>query len=312
MDLNYIPGDKIDRKKWDRCIDKAVNGNICAYSWFLDIMCSGWGGLVADNYAYIMPLPVASRYGVSYILQPGFIQQLGVFGIRLPDSEIISRFLTAIPNEIKVVDYHFNDQNNMPSGWNVEMRNNFLLKLDKPYEVIKTGYTHNLVRNLKKSDHAGFHIIINNDPLPLIKMFREQNRQNFLFLKVENWQRLSSVIHACLSRNKAKVWSVYNQGNVFCGGIVWLFSQEKAVFYFSAQSKVGRNEGAMAWLIDAFIRDNTSSDIVLDFEGSVMPGLARFYGSFGSVMQLYPRLTMNRLSPFLKMLYRGYRKLKKA
>ena len=307
----YIPGDRIDREKWDRCIANAVNGNICGYSWFMDIMCSGWGGLVEDDYEYIMPLPVARRFGISYLLQPRFIQQSGVFGALQPDIETIGRFLEALPGEISVVDYHFNDQNSLPSAWDVEMRTNLLLKTDRPYEELRHTYSQNLIRNLKKSSYSGFHFTKSHDPEPLIKLFREENRKKFSFLKEENFRRLTGVIHACLHRDKAEVWTIYSKEKELCGGIIWLYSHNRALFYFSAQSKAGREGGALAWLIDAFIRENSSSGTILDFEGSVHPGLTRFYGSFGPVIQSYSRLKINHLSPFFKLVYLLYRKMKK-
>jgi hypothetical protein len=188
---------------------------------------------------------------------------------------------------------------------------NLVLKLDKPYTELRQTYSKNLIRNLKKSDHSAFYIIKNDDPKPLIKLFREEKGPGLAFLKDENYLQLTRVVQACLDRNKAKVWSVYNQQNELCAGAVWLYNHGKAVFYFSAQSKTGRSEGAMAWLIDAFICEHASSGETLDFEGSANPGLARFYGSFGSVLQPYPRIKINRLSPVLKMMYAFYRKIKK-
>ena len=187
----------------------------------------------------------------------------------------------------------------------------FLLNIDKPYEELKLAYHHNLLRKLKKSVHAGFHIIKNNNPDPLIKLFREENGKRFSFLKDKDYTKLALVVQACLHRDKAKVWSVYNRENVLCGGTIWLFSHGRALFYFSVQGKNEKAEGALAWLIDAFIKENATSGIVLDFEGSVHPGLARFYGSFGSESHFYPRLKVNHLSPFLKFAYSFYRKLTK-
>ena len=307
----YISGEKIDHEKWDRCIDQAVNGNICGYSWFLDIMCKGWGGLVQGDYEYIMPVQVAKRFGIRYMLQPRFIQQSGVFGSISPDVDTVGFFLEALPEEIKVIDYHFNEQNRLPLRFELEMRTNFLLKTDKPYEELKLAYNHNLLRKLRKSVHSGFHIIKNNNPEPLIKLFRDENGNRFSFLKDKDYTKLALVIQACIHRDKAKVWSVYNSEKELCGGVVWLFSHDSAVLYFSVQGKNEKAEGALAWLIDAFIQENASSDLVLDFEGSVHPGLARFYGSFGSVVHTYTRLKINNLSPFSKLVYSFYRKLTK-
>jgi len=307
----YIPGDQIDRERWDRCLEAAVNGNIGGFSWFLDIMSPGWGGLVKGDYDYVMPVPVARRFGINYLLQPRFIQQSGVFGMISPDTATVCMFLNALPNEISVIDYHFNEQNSLPSGLDVEMRTNFLLKTDKPYEELKLAYNHNLLRKLRKSVHSGFHIIKNNKPEPLIKLFKEENGKRFSFLKDKDYMKLALVIQACIQRDKAQVWSVYNSKNDLCGGAIWLFSHDRAVLYFSVQGKNENAGGALAWLIDSFISENATSGILLDFEGSVHPGLARFYGSFGSEAHFYSRLKINHLSPFLKFVYSFYRKLTK-
>lgn len=309
--VQYIKGDQIDREKWDRCISNAVNGNIYAYSWFLDIMCLGWNGLVDDDYTYIMPLSVGRRFGIDYLLQPRFIQQAGVFGIQSPDDQVINNFIDAVPQNIKVIDYHFNNQNILSSRRDVEMRPNFLLKTVKSYEELKLAYSKNLRRNLKKSIHSGLHIIKCRNPEPLIKMFREANGLRFSFMNDEIYSRITRVTQTCLSRDMAEVWTVYNRQNEMCAGIVWLFSHGKAVLYFSAQNKLGRSVEALAWLIDAFICEHASSGIILDFEGSVQPGLRRFYSSFGAFLQPYPRLKINNLSPLFKLCYLFYRKMKK-
>jgi hypothetical protein len=307
----YIPGEQIDRERWDRCIETAVNGNIESYSWFLDIMSPGWGGLVKGDYEYVMPMPVARRFGINYLLQPRFIQQCGVFGLTSPDISTACTFLNALPTNIKVIDYYFNEQNSLPSGLDVEMRTNFILNTDKSYEELKLAYNHNLIRKLRKAVQSGFHIIKNNKPEPLIKLFREVNGRRFSFLKDKDYMKLALVIHACLHRDKAKVWTVCNSENVLCGGAIWLFSHGRAVLFFSVQGATDKAESALAWLIDSFIKENATSGIVLDFEGSVQPGLARFYGSFGSVAHFYPRLKVNKLSPFLKFVYSFYKKLTK-
>jgi hypothetical protein len=274
-------------------------------------MCPGWYGLVKGDYEYIMPVPVARRFGINYLFQPRFIQQCGVLGAVSPDTATVSVFLKALPTEIGLIDYHFNEQNSLPSGLDVEIRTNFLLKTNKTYEELKLAYNHNLLRKLRKSVHSGFHIIKNNNPEPLIKLFREENGRRFSFLKDQDFRKLDMIIRACIHRDKAKVWSVYNSENVLCGGVIWLFSHDRAVLYFSVQGATDKAEGALAWLIDAFIKENATSGIVLDFEGSVHPGLARFYGSFGSEAHFYPRLKINHLSPFVKFAYFFYKKLTK-
>jgi len=53
--------------------------------------------------------------------------------------------------------------------------------------------------------------------------------------------------------------------------------------------------GAMYFLLDSFIKTNAEQDLILDFEGSMIPGVARFYSGFGAIPETYFQLKFNRL-----------------
>jgi hypothetical protein len=58
----------------------------------------------------------------------------------------------------------------------------------------------------------------------------------------------------------------------------------------------------MFFLVDEFIRDHSGQDLVLDFEGSSNPKLARFYMGFGSKECVFLQLKINRMPWFMKPL----------
>jgi len=96
MPIRHLTHKEINQKKWDTAIDQAVNGQSYAYAWYLDCVAENWDALVADDYAYIMPLPWNAKWlGVKQIYQPIFTQQLGIFGKEKPTKEIILSFLKA-------------------------------------------------------------------------------------------------------------------------------------------------------------------------------------------------------------------------
>ncbi len=51
----------------------------------------------------------------------------------------------------------------------------------------------------------------------------------------------------------------------------------------------------MFLLIDEFIKDNSGTNLVLDFEGSNIEGVARFYSGFGSKPFNYTSIKLNKL-----------------
>ena len=60
----------------------------------------------------------------------------------------------------------------------------------------------------------------------------------------------------------------------------------------------------MFYLLDQFIKMNAEKNIILDFEGSMIHGIAQFYEGFGALPETYFQLKFNRLPLFLKWLKR--------
>ena len=94
--IQYIANDNLDYEKWDKCIIGSVNGNFYAKSWYLDIVSPNWKALIQDDYKAVFPLPIKKRLGISYISQPLFTQQLGIFSSECGKN--FEEFLSQIPN----------------------------------------------------------------------------------------------------------------------------------------------------------------------------------------------------------------------
>jgi len=62
---------------------------------------------------------------------------------------------------------------------------------------------------------------------------------------------------------------------------------KKSVFLFSASNKTAKEIGANHFLIDTYIENFKKDSLILDFEGSMIPSLARFYASFGAEKKCY-------------------------
>ena len=55
-------------------------------------------------------------------------------------------------------------------------------------------------------------------------------------------------------------------------------------------------------IIDTFIKDHADSGRILDFEGSNIPSVARFFGGFGAQAEIYQSVSFNRLPSTLTRL----------
>lgn len=309
--IRYLSHDQIEPGKWDSCIDQSFNGNVYGYSWYLDLVCPGWSALVEDDYVRVMPLPSWKKWGVSYLAQPYFTQQLGLFSQPALSPEVLEDFMDHIPDRFRYADFNLNVYNTLRNRLAETVpQDNYELDLIHPYEKIRLNYTENLKRNLKKAEMSRFSLIKGLKPEIIIDLFRMNKGASLPQLQDKQYQLLKRVIYGLISRGLCQIWAAIDENNQIAAGIIWAYSHQKAIFLFSALSEDGKAKGVMPWMIDTFIRERAGSSITLDFEGSNDENLARFYASFGSRKTSYLRYRHNTLPPLYNYLYRLYRKIK--
>ena len=300
--IKYLEHGEIRKNRWDDCIAGAFNGCVYAYSWYLDIVCPAWGALVEDDYLRVMPLPFFRKCATVYSMQPVFTQQLGVFSKDELTPDLIENFIKAIPDEFLLIDYNLNIHNQLqPGNYKLFPMADYELNMADDYEKLKSGYSQNTRRNLRKGAENRLVLSTGIKPDDVVKLFRNGSGKEYKNLGDKQYATLLRLVYQCLSRGMAVVWGVYDRHLELCAGAIWVFSHQKAIFLFSGLSDKGRLSGAMPFLIDNFIREHAGSRLTLDFEGSNNEGLARFYAGFGSSRLIYPRLVINRLPLAVKI-----------
>ncbi len=298
--IRYIPHDEIDFEKWDHCINTAINGIFYAWSWYLDMCTDTWDALVEDDYCAVMPLPVRRKYGIRYVYQPFFIQQLGVFSTHSLSEEVTLRFLQAIPKTVRYAAFNLNIYNRLPEGHKAISGRGITHELDliAPYEQIRKAYSTNLKRNIKKAEKSGVYVTSHARPEDIITAFRQNSSRYQVHYKENDYRILKHIIYSGMHKGFVTIKAAYGRTNNFCAGIVFYKSHKKAVWLFSGTTPEARQNGAMSLLADDFIREYAGTEMVLDFEGSINPNLARFYRAFGSEECVFLQVRMNNM-PFI-------------
>jgi hypothetical protein len=64
-------------------------------------------------------------------------------------------------------------------------------------------------------------------------------------------------------------------------------SNNRITYLYSIVNKHGRDLQAMSLIINSIIQKHSESSFILDFEGSMLPGVAKFIRSFGAQKELY-------------------------
>ena len=312
MKIRYIEHRNIDFIAWDNCIGRAVNGNMYAWSWYLDMMSSDWDALVEGDYETVFPLTFRKKTGIHYLYQPFFSQQLGLFSVNPITPEKVNLFLIAIPPKFRFAEINLNSFNKPdPDTWLIQQNVNHELDLIEPHEELKAKYNENTRRNIRKAIKKGVTVNTNVKPEDIINLFRDNRGKDFNHLKEHDYRRLQRLSYQRVGQNKAICYGAFTANNTLCAGAILFFSHRKAVFLFSGTDEVARSNGAMSFLIDRFIQDSACNHLTLDFEGSNDPNLARFYAGFGAQTLSYPSLVINRFPWPLKYLPAIKRRVRK-
>jgi hypothetical protein len=300
--IQYLGHNNIDREKWDKCIDNSLNGMIYAYSWYLDIVCPSWDGLVGDEYEKVMPIPKAEKYGFLYTYPPPYIQQLGLFATFSIAEKDVADFLIQIPEKYKYIEMNLNEQNPLKTDlFKITKGITHLLSLSKNYKDILTGYTTQTKRNLKKAQASSLLISKNSEPLKIIQLFRN-NRGKQYSHNSNQYETLDKLMQACIKKGVGESWGVYTQENELCAGAFFLRSNGRAIFLFSGANNKAYETHAMTFLINKYIEEYAGQNLIFDFEGSLDIDLARFYKGFGSTETVYLQIRRNTLPFPAKML----------
>ena len=142
--IKLLKHSDINKSRWDECIKKSFNGNVYALSWYLDIVHPHWNALVENDYERVMPLTTSKKFGISYMFQPFFVQQLGVFSTTQLSPETVNNFIEAIPKKYLLTQYRLNSYNKVDYNSDDIIRHrNVVLDLIYDYQYLYNNYNNN-------------------------------------------------------------------------------------------------------------------------------------------------------------------------
>lgn len=281
---------EIDRERWDNCISNAVFETLYAYSWYLDLVSPGWEGLVMDDYRAVMPLTWTKKLGFRLLLQPILAQQLGIFTVNPADPGLPEAFLQSIPASFRYIDICLNMENReIPGQWKAIERHNYELDLSGPEDA----YHVNTRRNIQKGWSRYFE-------------FRGISVGEYLYLKYNGmkgarpavpWTYLENLFGGLLRLGKAEVFGLFLGEDLQAAAIMG-YANSRTIYLNGCNSNEGKENRAMFVLMDKLISQSRGQERIFDFEGSNIPGVARFFEGFGGKKTVYYRIVKTGF-PFL-------------
>lgn len=310
--IHYLKHTQIDKTRWDQCIIHAVNSRVYACSWYLDLVCPGWEALVEDDYKYVFPLTGNRKWGICYLYQPFFVQQLGLFSTELPSWPKLNEFLNAVPAKFRFIEIHLNVMNRPENSLiSPELRINHELDLIPSYETLKGNYSQNTQRNLKKAKEAGVTLKRKMEADELVTLFKENFGKKEGKLQSCHYEIMRDLIQSCQKTGKGYLLGAYSPEGILSAAAFFVMDGSRIYYLFAASAPIARDNGAMFLLVDGFIREHSGQPLIFDFEGGNDPGVGRFYKGFGATGITYPVYRVNKLPGVIVRALYLYRKLRK-
>lgn len=283
-DIKYLHRKEIDTNKWNDCIDKADNGLIYAKSYYLDAMAENWSAIILRDYEAVMPLPYKRKFGINYVCMPPFVQQSGIFSKTQIEPQAIDALLMKAKENFKFGEYNFNYKNEHLS---FTQKNNYTLPLKDGHFLISRNYKTNLKNNLAKAKQNNLHYSSSVDAETAIRLFQKLYNTRGLAISKNDYKNFEINSSLLLQKKEMIIRQVTNIKNLELSIAICLKDHRRIYFVLPATTAEGRKLKANHFLIDNLVKEFAGQNLLLDFEGSDIEGIANFYRNFGSINQPY-------------------------
>jgi hypothetical protein len=299
--LNILPSHHINEQLWNNSINKNFNGLIYSTTSYLNTLSENWHGLIVNDYETVMPLPWKKKAGIRYCYTPPFIQQLGITGNT--EDSILEEIVPAIGSFVSYGDFQFNFSNAaIQDIIPVSSRTNLLINLSQDYSIIRLSYKQDTIENIRKAENQGL-MYEKEYRTDAITLYQELYQKRMPQVQQKEYSRFSGLCETLYKQGQCITRTVTDTQEVLSTAV--LLKDEKRIYnIMNATSAKGRLKEANYFLFDQLIHEFAGTPILLDFEGSDLPGVRNFYEKFGAFRQPYFHYHFNRLPWPLQFLKR--------
>jgi len=303
MEIKYFTNKEIDKKKWDNCIATANNSLIYAYSFYLDNMAKNWDALVLNDYEVVMPLTWKKKYGIRYLYQPAFIQQLGIFFKDPIPTSIYEKFKEQLLRHFNFAEITFNFLNtiNPSSSFVCLNRTNYILLLQPDYNTLFKKYSTIFLKNLKQVKKQQLFYKKTDQYNQSIDLYRKKYGERFVGFSKNDYESFKKICFHLHNTGQIIIRNVVNKEDQLLATAVLLRDNSRLYNIISFISTEGRRLNANYLLYDSLIKEFLEENILVDFEGSDVKSIGDFYKQMGAENQSYQFVRYNQLRPLLKL-----------
>lgn len=259
-----------------------------ALSWYLDAVAENWDGLVYGDYEAVMPLTWFRKLGVKCLYQPYYCQQTGVFSITSLSQEVLRTFLYYCQQNYLYVGINLNSSNDYhDDGLRIKPKGNLLLKLDSSYDVLRKSYSENHRRNISKAQKNNLLFETSSSGSAFVKFYLANINREKLKFKALHEKAIKKLVHTLLANGFGEIAVAKKTDGEWLSASLLIRYGGRIINIVNASANPGKTTGAAHFLFDNVIKHNINSGLILDFEGSSVPSVARFYEGFGAQEEIF-------------------------
>jgi len=294
---------EIYRQLYDECSDLPL----FLQHWWLDVVCAVWDVAIVyngDKVAGVWPYNAEHKAGVSIIRTPALTPYFGPY-IFYPhdlkeskkdnfEHETVAALLAQMPAakvwNVALLPGHKQVGLYKQHGFDIDMRQTFLMSLQDEEEEIFLRLNEDYRRNIRKAA-----LTIDNEPAMLLQLHsylgatlgRKGTKMH------HSLQLMQKLFDECCRHHACALWVARKAGEV--QAILWhVWDGERAYYLSGSRNPELKDSRAMTALIWHAIKESKKMGKVLfDFEGSMDPGVEKFFRNFGGQRELYLVLAKN-------------------
>ena len=301
-----------EKETYRQLCQSALSIPIFSMDWWLDVVCGPdrWDALIVENNGQVKVAMPLYRPVSSIISMPPFTQTMGPwfpdsadtkYTTRLGQRQALSQSLIErlTPYRIFLQNFHYAITDWLPfywAGYKQTTRYTYLLEGIHEPDRLWEQMSANIRRNIQKARDK--HRLTIHKGIP-VEAFLQVQAQTFarqgLRLK-QDVNVLRRLIEISRERQQGDLWGAYDATGQLHAAAFVVWQAQSAYYIAGGGDPALRGSGAHSLIMWEAIRYVSTFTDRFDFEGSMLPGVERFFREFGARQTPYFTITKGKLS----------------
>ena len=289
-----------DNQKYALWIASQPNAPVFFQSWWMDAVSVGkhWEAKVWDDNGEViaaMPYLLRQRLGMRFVVMPQMTQLSGAWLASKANPVTIADAIDRHIRSLHLSYYYQQFPINSPippllanRGYTVSPRVTYRIEDCSDVEKVIAGYNRNKQRQLKKS--ATF--MLRQDNISPHEFYHFHQSALAAQGKVISYSEsfLHQLLDAVLLHHQGTILTLYDNqspAQVLIAVALYVWDADAVHYLIAAQHPDYQHQGLMARLVTEGIRLAHQRHLAFDFEGSMIPGVAKHFAQFGAIPATY-------------------------